>query len=776
MESGSLKQRNVVGVITGLIGSGKTTLLHHLFGIPPPNFYTSTGVAEHSLRGLLHHIVHLSAGTWQRLSYKDIRELLAPLIQAGLREADVDILATHLMHELGAKAGKPPLPTSNVTISQIAAKEKVNSPPITPIEPSPFCEDIVPLVTTTTGSRTTGPINDLVLEFVHMIDTGGQPELMEVMPSLIHNANLAMVLVDLRYSLDEHLSVYRYEKEACYEHQGHFQYTGRDIILKLASALQAKKSFNENLHLFIIATHRDCVGDKLDTCVRALNSELESLLLPTFKDQLILFQSPDKIAFVLNLKDPNHDDEDVLALIRKKVGEPGLGNTFDTPTSFFVFEQDLLEFAKNDVKRDILSLSECKHVGARLKMSDEMVEAALVLFHRQNTYLYFRHVLPNHIFIKPQVPFDIVNRIVAFSYKVSVGKFKCFLQNFATQIQQGIITEKMLCHDEFSPHFKKGVYEVNDAIKLLSSTFTIAPLQEEETEARDKIKEKEYLMICLKPAIAENKLNKHIPKLTDTVPLIVKFSSGCVPLGCFGSTISCLISKYGWKVRTKTGILASNIASLRDPHLLVNVLLVDYTLHLEIYIDSKMSIHELPSNTCSQLHTTVFGAIEKVLKVMQFDADQMKISPAVVCLCNEVEDMHHAIFVTPPNSGKYYIACSESTSKPNEKQLLWMGDDTANSKPTLPQLLRLNIPEKVGVKYKMFGTFLLKDEDGNKVDNIRVACTNNHPEDIIIGILQKWVQEEPTQVTWENLIKVLKEIKLNKSADYVQKNHRQQIF
>ena len=92
MESGSLRQRNVVGVITGQMGSGKTTLLYHLFGEPPPAIYTSTGVAEHSFRGLLHHTMHLSAGTWERLSHGDIHELLAPLIKAGMSEADVDAL------------------------------------------------------------------------------------------------------------------------------------------------------------------------------------------------------------------------------------------------------------------------------------------------------------------------------------------------------------------------------------------------------------------------------------------------------------------------------------------------------------------------------------------------------------------------------------------------------------------------------------------------------------------------------------------------------------
>ena len=81
----------------------------------------------------------------------------------------------------------------------------------------------------------------------------------------------------------------------CYEHQGHSKYTGRDLILKLASTLYAKKSLNEHFCFLILATHRDCVEDKLDTWVTTLiNNKLESLILSTFEDQLILFQSPDK--------------------------------------------------------------------------------------------------------------------------------------------------------------------------------------------------------------------------------------------------------------------------------------------------------------------------------------------------------------------------------------------------------------------------------------------------------------------------------------------------
>ena len=691
MKSGSLKQKEVVGVITGLMGAGKTTLLHHLFGMPPPGLYTSTGVAERSFRGFLHHVVRLSAGAWQRLSYDDIRQFLAPLIRAGMKEADVRSLASHLMHDFN---------TRSVEIAGSAAsseKADATPPKATPLKAplkalpppekeSPACQEMAPLVK---SAAATGPPEDMVLELVHMIDTGGQPELMEVMPSLIHNANLALVLVDLRYTLDEYPPVTFHEKGVGHERKFPSQrYTGRDIILKLVSTLHAKKSLHEAFRLLIVATHRDCVKDDLETRVEALNSELESLLLPAFKDELIRFERRSKIAFILNLEDPDDQDKESLKLIRSKISQSGLGREFDTPTSFFVFEQDLIQFAKKDAKRDILSLAECRQVSQRLKMSNEMVEAALILFHRQNTFLYFRDVLPNHIFVEPQVPLDIVRGIVSLSYKQLQG----VLAN-VDLLDDGIVTEEILGYDDVSPHFKKGFYEVKDAIKLFCHTLTLVPLEPDtdgEEAAPVDDKKQQYLMMCMKPAIPANEFHKHIPESPDAVPLVVKFSSGCVPLGCFGSTISCLLSKYGWQIcRKKRGgapkCLAHNIVSLLNPDL-VNVVLVDRTQHIEIHVKTDLSLLDSPSITCSEICTTVFGAIEKVFAIMHLKKDQIKLSPAVVCSCDEVEEYHLATFVKPRSSDKYYIDCSGERLKSSDKQLLWMGGatETQVSPPLTP--------------------------------------------------------------------------------------------
>ena len=768
-----------MGVITGLMGSGKTTLLYHLFGEPPPDLYTSTGVAEQSFRGLLHHTLHLSARTWQRLSHKDIRELLAHLIRAGMQEATVDYLASRLMHDLNPTATTSvptntldPAPSSTSATASVPSKTEASlSPTKSPLPwtKSPSCREMVPLVQPRASA---GPIvpDHLKLEMAHMIDTGGQPELMEVMPCLIHNADLAIALLNLEYSLSELQQVDYHKKGEGYRRKIPSTW---DIILKLASTLHGKKSLHEPFRLLIVATHRDCVEGDLEARVETLNRELRSLLLPAFENELLLFEKPNKIAFVLDLKNPDNSDKTSLELIRREVGKPGLGKTFETPISFFVFEQDLLQFAESEAKRDILSLDECKTVGARLKMSQEMVVAALVLFQSQNTFLYFHNVLPNHVFIKPQVPLDIVNIIVAFSYK----KLQGVPAKLVSQLENGIITEELLGYDQISPHFQTGVYEVQDAIRLFCHTLTIAPLHHEE-DATPPVpdSEREYLMMCLKPSIPDQELHRHIPTSSDTVPLVVRFSSGCVPLGCFGSTISCLLSKYRWEVVSgedgTPNCLAHNIASLHDPQLLVNVLLVVFTQHLQVHVSCNLGIHQLLPNTCSLVLTTVLGAIENVFEIMRLGGDKMGISPAVVCPCTKVKGNHFASFQRLDS--KYFLRCSRSMSEPDEKQMLWMGNETANTKPTLPQLMRLKIPEKVGGKYRKFGTLLLNDDKGCLLDIAEKSC-HYQPDDIVTSILRKWLQEGPTPVTWDNLTQVLRDCCLQGLTQYVEHNHREVI-
>ena len=675
LEKSSLDVKNVVAVITGLMGAGKTWFLSRLFHKLPPEHYTSTGVAEQSCQGLLNHIGDIES--WDLLSDNDICELLAPFFRSGKTDTDIESLATNLV-AIDTSDGMPTVHPPTTTSPQSA-------PPVPP-KPLSIPKEITTKKAIFSEVKHTSSKRERTLQLVHMIDTGGQPELMEVMPSLIHNANLAVLVLNLMYGLNDHPRIDFHVEGVPYQRKGSSQYSSRQIIMKLASTLQAKKSCLKAgtiFRLLVVATHRDCVKGDVAARVDALNQELSSLLLPAFEEELILFETPDKIAFILDLKMPNTTDEQVLELIRTKFKDSSVGTVFKVPGALFMLQQMLRQIATYN-KRDILSLDECVQLGGKeLKMNEEVVKGALVLFHHQNTFLYYRHVLPYHVFIKPQIPFDFVNSIVRFSYQVCAGGLRGVPATFVSSLKAGIITEEILGHPELSSHFIPGFYKPEHAIKLFSHSFTIAPLSHEKQQSKLRKKlhlvpksKDEYLMMCLLPAIPEDELPQYIPSSSDKVPLLVTFSRDCVPLSCFSSTISCLLSTYQWKVTKKDAktkeCLAHNIVSLRDPKLPVKIVLVDAATHIKVYIDSSKKHRDILPTVCSRVRKTVFGAIEKVLEVMRLS--EIEVSPAIECPCEEISETHFASHCVMFKED--YLRCSITDTEEemtDEKHKMWFG-------------------------------------------------------------------------------------------------------
>ena len=87
--------------------------------------------------------------------------------------------------------------------------------------------------------------------------------------------------------------------------------------------------------------------------------------------------------------------------------------------------------------------------------------------------------------------------------------------------------------------------------------------------------------------------------------------------------------------------------------------------------------------------------------------------------------------------------------------------------PTLPELLKLKVPQWVADKYKTFGIFLLNDETGVKTAIIKAKC-HSDPEEITMEILSDWLQGKGTGVSWESLIETLRNCGLSYRADQIQ--------
>ena len=425
----------------------------------------------------------------------------------------------------------------------------------------------------------------------------------------------------------------------------------------------------------IIGTHRDCVKGNLSETLAAVNKELKSIFLPMMEDELIVYRSHDEIIFPLNLLKPDDSDEKVLEQIRQKISDANIVEEAKIPRiplSFFMFEQDSIKYAEQKKGEGrpvmVLSFDECMQVGARLKMRREVVQAALIYFHRHNIFLYFQDVLPNLVFLAPQVPLDFVNAIVAFSYKVKSGALPALKAKYVRFCNEGIITEEMLHdHKSLSSCFVPSIYESQHAIKLFRHIYTIAELTNDEPlatsqqlvthssrpEQKSSARSREYLMMSL---LADKDIQDHLPSPSKVAPLVLHFSNGCVPNGCFGNVISCLISKFNWKVcqteQGKPACLAHNIVTLRDPLLPVTITIVNHILHLEIHVDMAR-VEEHFSEICSSIRTTIFSAIEKVFKIMKFEDIQVETAFLCPCKCSP----SHAASICHFLYGGSYTVC-----------------------------------------------------------------------------------------------------------------------
>ena len=181
-------------------------------------------------------------------------------------------------------------------------------------------------------------------------------------------------------------------------------------------------------------------------------------------------------------------------------------------------------------------------------------------------------------------------------------------------------------------------------------------------------------MMSLLEDISEKDTQKLLSSSSKAAPLVIHFSIGCVPNGCFGNITSCLISTYKWKLcRTEQNsaeCLAHNIVKLCDPKLPVTITMVNYTRHLEIHVNTDKVKEKDVKTFCLSIRGKIFAAVDKVFNVMRFQ--HIQVEPAFLCPCEC--NPSHATTVLPDSS---YIVCSK-TGKPQgslqRKQQVWFPD------------------------------------------------------------------------------------------------------
>ena len=87
--------------------------------------------------------------------------------------------------------------------------------------------------------------------------------------------------------------------------------------------------------------------------------------------------------------------------------------------------------------------------------------------------------------------------------------------------------------------------------------------------------------------------------------------------------------------------------------------------------------------------------------------------------------------------------------------------------PTLPLLMKVELPFQVKERVNEFGTFLLQDDKREKMLAIRNKCRYDKQK-MVMEILREWLAGNGAEVSWRSLISVLIDSQLPILAGQVQ--------
>ena len=659
-------------LVTGAAGSGKTTLKYRLFGEDAASLRCSTPLAEAAIRAISREIVGTDLTGWFRVSYEGLMEMLSGALKAGVpMEVPLSGTPNIVAHKKTGifsrllvwkskyqkRTGKQPKQISErqyessrstVVSFPLPSETSVASSQVskTPISDSSSKQELVQLVERSQGSK-----RFLELQWIHFIDSGGQPQFHEVLPAFIRNATATIFVMKLSERLDEHpmIEYYDVNGEICGKPYRHA--LSNDQMLQCCIRTIHSRPSREGKHskTLVVGTHRD-IENSCSELRAEKNRKLIGMLTPSLQDHLVFYHPFSEVIFPINAKTPIKQDHQVCAMIRKQIEDKkNAPPPYKIPIGWFLLEQDIIKASKEGV----ISKSECLGIAALLKINAEALKAALEYFDDLNIFLYYPTVLPHLVFSDSQVPLNKVTELVHFSYSLQGDSPPVALEGKWQRFQdKGIVTLEMFQDERFSAHYIPDLFTPADLIKLFEHLLIIAP-----------ISSTEYFMPSLLQTITSEEVGKQLPTTSSSAaPLLVHFPAGCAQNGVFCALVVYLLSVCHWGFAKGTlQCVSRNRVCFQLPDSPVCIALVDSFSFFKVSVDAPDSMYP---KVCPKIREAIFSGVGAAATALRYNNSKPK--PALLCgKCSSKSPPHAA---TPAIDDGYLVCTKSESYEPLTKQ------------------------------------------------------------------------------------------------------------
>ena len=642
----------------------------------------STGVCEtpiQSFRSMSIEMFDKNISDWEPLTDESLLGILAFKLRRGILRGDIAKVTKDLLRDFAYESS---ISLEQASSDIVTGKSQATAAMVTTLYEDQQARD-------RDRRNYVRPQEIHKLQLLHFIDSGGQPQFHEVLPALSHNICLVMLFLKLNERLDApSCTDFTDENGEWFEDQSLSLLTNEQMLVQLVHTIMSKPLSGEDTRamVMVIGTHVDKIDECKDEGLADKNERLAILFNFVPDDQIIM--NGNDIIFEVNALNPSEKDEQVFNLIRSKISQVSTALERNTPLSFIMFQYDLIKLRDEQHKR-VVSMKECEAIAGRLKMDRRVLEAALFHFHSLSIFLYVPSILPGLVFIDPQMPLNIINQCVAFSYKVKRGKIIGLTPACICSWEEGIITSEMLEREEFASCFEPGVFDASDALKLFESLYiavqlnSLSFLEGEKSEVgnverrggveggmrgTDEYSQlidrsTEFMMPCMLPAMKLYEFKKYCPLPESISPLLLYLDKSQIPCGLFCATHTCLRSKYGWETYRKRKrkqrshfmpqpeCLYRNAVKLQHPSKPVQITFTYTPSHFSVHVNVPQS--EIPA-VCHEIRDMLLESVQSASHAFRYASPSVKI--AFPCPC----DPEHPEYLHPAIPTGDYLKCSDT--------------------------------------------------------------------------------------------------------------------
>lgn len=380
----TINRKHAQAMLVGPGGSGKSSFMDRMTN-KRRLVYLSTGVANPVVivdvnvnPSTFHAVTVFDANHWEEVKF-DIS--LVGQIHESTNSVKPQAKKTEVNQNPSSLSASSPSVKSTSGSSTKADAERVTAATTTiPTSRPPAAnEDIREVISSAVRKHGgfTQFENRLKKKFtLYLRDAGGQVEFQEMVSLLVFGPSIFFFVFRADQELDSTFEV-GYRKSAnesinCYTSS----ITTKEALLQCLASVYAMEMPGKagldvhNPYVFIVATHKDKLGQLATEKIRQLNSDLKSLIKESGFENLVQYADWAKYEVVFAVDNTAEDDEDFKA-IRSKVHNLIVGReefSIEYPISYLLFCLEL----QSD-QRSVLTIDECRVIAAKYKIVGDQV-------------------------------------------------------------------------------------------------------------------------------------------------------------------------------------------------------------------------------------------------------------------------------------------------------------------------------------------------------------------------------------------------------------------